>query len=78
MDGIVNDIWTGYQALAWTAWRNSKAVRMFSRADDEQLWKAAMAGDYPKGLGRPKTLPVAAEMELRSAMMIGRLRPIKP
>jgi hypothetical protein len=74
----VNGNWTAYQALAWIAWRNSKAVRMFSRADAEQLWKAARAGDYPKGLGRPKTLPVAAEMELHSAMMIGRLRPITP
>jgi hypothetical protein len=70
----VSGDWNGFQTMAWIAWRNHRAVRLFSGEDAEQLWQAAKAGRFPKGLGRPKIPPVTAEMDLRIAMETGRVR----
>jgi hypothetical protein len=70
----MNGDWNGFQVMAWIAWRNLKAVRVFSGEDAEQLWGAAKAGQFPKRLGRPKVAPVTAEMDLRIAMETGRIR----
>jgi len=71
-----NEQWNGYQTMAWIAWRNRKAVRLFSGEDAEQLWKAAKAGSLPKGLGKPHTPLITAEMELQRAVQLGRIRNI--
>lgn len=62
---------SGYQALAWIAWRSEKAVRAFSGKNAEALWNAAEAGDFPKGLGKPSVTPTMAERELRQQMQSG-------
>jgi hypothetical protein len=69
------EVLSGFQALAWIAWRTEKAVKAFSGPDAEDLWDAARAGKFPDGLGQPKVTPIAAEQELNAAMRSGELKP---
>lgn len=65
---------SGYEALAWIAWRSKKAVKVFSGKNAEELWIAARAGSFPKTLGKPVVTPQVAEQELRQQMQSGAVR----
>jgi hypothetical protein len=69
----MSDEMNGLEALAWIAWRSPRAVRYFGTADGEAKWKDALAGRWPKRLGRPIVTPRAAEEELKAALSTGTL-----
>ncbi len=67
------DEWTAFQSLAWICWRSKRAVRMFSNDQAAERWLAALRGEFPPTLGKPKVTPAVAERELSRAIREGAL-----